>query len=76
MTWEIFNEWLVDFNKDMKKKKRKILLILDNVSSHKPIKMSNIELMFLPKNTTSIAQPLDLGKFRFNELDFGSKITV
>ena len=43
---------------------RKILLLLDNVSSHSPdLKdgFSNIKVAFLPKNTTSRLQPLDAG---------------
>ena len=46
------------------KKERKILLLLDNVSSHNPNlkdRFSNIRVIFLPKNTTSKLQPLDAG---------------
>lgn len=42
-------------------KKRTILLILDNCSSHPKMNLTNIEMLFLPPNTTSILQPLDLG---------------
>ena len=43
---------------------RKILLLLDNVSSHSPYlkdSFSNITVAFLPKNTTSRLLPLDFG---------------
>ena len=37
--------------------------IADNCTSHKPIKFDNVELIFLPKNTTPHLQCLDLGIF-------------
>ena len=57
--------WLnTQVNKRLVKKERKILLLLDNVSSHNPDlkdRFSNIRVIFLPKNTTSKLQPLDAG---------------
>ena len=52
------------FNKQLVKQERRILLFIDNVSSHDPTlkdKFSNINIIFLPKNTTSRLQPLDAG---------------
>ncbi|GFV69007.1 tigger transposable element-derived protein 6 [Trichonephila clavipes] len=34
MTSELFNEWLVSLNSDMKREKRHILLFLDNCTVH------------------------------------------
>ena len=45
----------------MKRQGRHILLLLDNCPSHPDIKLSNVKLQFLPKNTTSELQPLDRG---------------
>ncbi|KAG0434733.1 Tigger transposable element-derived protein 6 [Dictyocoela muelleri] len=60
-----FNRWLLDFNAQCKKESRKILLLLDNCSSHKvSCDLTNIELLFLPKNSTSRLQPLDAGIIR------------
>jgi hypothetical protein len=65
MTTYIFTEWITKINKIMKLKKRKVLLFLDNATSHtEPLALSNVMLKFLPPNTTSKLQPLDLGIIR------------
>lgn len=62
MTTELFNNWLLTVNGDMKRQKRKILLFLDNCTVHNsPPALSNVELYFFPPNTTSKLQPLDQG---------------
>lgn len=55
---------LTNLNRRFVRERRKILLLLDNVSSHSPEfkeKFSNIKVVFLPVNTTSRLQPLDAG---------------
>lgn len=62
MTREIFTSWLKDWDKELGKQSRKILLIVDNAGPHpKLIDLKNIALEFLPPNTTSLVQPLDMG---------------
>lgn len=62
MTGEIFNNWLLDVDKEMKKKKKKIALIVDNCKPHNnPPDLKNIKVFYFPPNCTSILQPLDLG---------------
>ncbi|CAI6352429.1 unnamed protein product [Macrosiphum euphorbiae] len=61
MTRCIMTEWLMWFDEKMKKQKRKIILFLDNATSHPDLKLQNINLVFLPPNTTSHCQPLDQG---------------
>lgn len=61
MTAAIMEQFLVQLNKKMVIQKRKIILFLDNASSHPNLKLSNIQLVFLPPNTTSKTQPLDQG---------------
>ena len=67
MTGDIFSEWLQDFNKDMRRQRRQILLLVDNCSAHPPTsadRLNNIKLSFLPPNTTAVIQPCDQGIIR------------
>ncbi|CAF1616651.1 unnamed protein product [Didymodactylos carnosus] len=62
MTSNLFTDWLITINNQMKKKKRKNLLFLDNAPCHVINQdLSNIKLVFFPPNTTSKCQPLDHG---------------
>jgi hypothetical protein len=62
MTATLFQEWLVQFNKAMKKMNRHVILLLDNATSHQaPTQLSNVRIHFLPPNMTSHIQPLDAG---------------
>ena len=65
MTGAIFREHLDNWNRRLRMKNRTILLLLDNCSAH-PADMtfSNIEIKFLPPNTTSVLQPMDMGVIR------------
>ena len=56
MTSDIFVEWLLELDKDMRKQKRTILLFADNAHCH-GLSM----LPKLPANTTSQIQPFDQG---------------
>ena len=55
---------LEKLNVKLKRKGRKILFLMDNASCH-PHNLaetfSNITIKFLPKNATSMTQPLDTG---------------
>ncbi|KAK7601293.1 hypothetical protein V9T40_008734 [Parthenolecanium corni] len=62
MTGDHFGTWLRELNYKMAQKNRKILLIIDNSPAHpKDVSLSNVQLEFLPANTTSCTQPLDQG---------------
>lgn len=65
MTGQIFEEHLDTWNRSLRCQAKKILLLLDNCSAHPPtMKFSNIEVFFLPPNTTSSIQPMDMGVIR------------
>ncbi len=64
MTSDVFTDLLTQLNRRYRKQNRKILLMLDNCSSHPKINLTNIELLFLPPNSTSRTQPLDAGIIR------------
>lgn len=64
MKTEVMTDVLSRLNETLIRKKRSILLFLDNAPCHPPNlveKFSNIGIKFLPKNTTSKTQPLDAG---------------
>ncbi|KAF0718814.1 Aste57867_1471 [Aphanomyces stellatus] len=62
MTSTIFFEWVSKFNDEMAGQDRKVLLLVDNAPSHKVVsEFSNVDVCFLPPNTTAFLQPLDAG---------------
>jgi hypothetical protein len=64
MTSRLFEEEIVEWDEKMRDDNRFILLIVDNCPSHpKDLKsqLTNIELVYLPPNCTSVIQPMDMG---------------
>ena len=61
MTGVIFKEWLEKLDEELEKKKRKLLLLVDNFSGHSVCETKNIQIQFLPANTTAMTQPMDAG---------------
>ena len=63
MTSEIFSDWLKNLDKKITKKCCKVAMIVDNsCPAHPQIRgLRSIELVFLPRNTTSKTQPMDQG---------------
>ena len=62
MTQKISGEWLRIVDTSMRIRRRNILLFMDNCSTHFNLpKLKNVTVHYLPKNTTSILQPLDQG---------------
>ena len=65
MTAEIFEEWLEEWNSQLKSENKCIALIVDNCYSHKLVtRHSNIALFYLPPCQTSLLQPMDQGIIR------------
>ncbi|KAG0441589.1 Tigger transposable element-derived protein 6 [Dictyocoela muelleri] len=58
MTISLFSVYLKQLNEEMSKENRKILFLLGNAPPfHTNVYLINIELLFFPKNTTSLIQP-------------------
>ena len=61
----VFQDWLQGFNREVASKygDQHVLLLLDNCPSHKidGLVLSNVDVHFLPPNTTSKIQPMDAG---------------
>jgi hypothetical protein len=60
----LFEAWLLEFNEKMKKENRHVFLLIDNAGGHNISlelrnKLTNVEVFYLPTNTTSVLQPLD-----------------
>uniref|UniRef100_A0A914VUI6 HTH CENPB-type domain-containing protein n=1 Tax=Plectus sambesii TaxID=2011161 RepID=A0A914VUI6_9BILA len=57
MTGDVFESWLKNWDKKLKKDGRKVLLYIDNCSSHPlHIVLQNITMKFFPPNTTAMSQ--------------------
>ena len=63
MTTELYEKWLVSFDRKMKREKRKALLFVDNCSAHdaSSLRLEAVTVRKLPPNTTSVLQPMDQG---------------
>lgn len=60
MTSTIFETVLQKWDVELRQKKRKILLLVDNCPSHCAVQdLEYIRLQFLPPNTTAVLQPMD-----------------
>lgn len=62
MTQHLWAQILYKFDEEMIKQNRQIILFVDNAACHKKLDdLKNINVQFVPTNTTSIIQPLDQG---------------
>ncbi|XP_037564678.1 tigger transposable element-derived protein 4-like [Dermacentor silvarum] len=65
MTAQLFEEYVRQLDRRFAAKKRNVLIVLDNASAHVDLdNLTAIKLLFLPPNTTALAQPLDQGIIR------------
>jgi DDE superfamily endonuclease/Tc5 transposase DNA-binding domain/CENP-B N-terminal DNA-binding domain len=82
MQSSIFFNWLSKLNSDLRKKKQRILLLLDNATVHaleEGFSFSNIVLHYFPPNTTAHLQPCDAGiiySFKVNKFYINSFIKI
>ncbi|XP_043931865.1 tigger transposable element-derived protein 3 isoform X2 [Protopterus annectens] len=53
ITSSSFSEWLLEFDQEMGRQNRSVLLILNNDAVHEDIEMNNVKLFFLPPQILS-----------------------
>ena len=77
MTSDLFREWLEFWDRQLVQIKRNILLLVDNCSAHPhSIGVVNIKLHFLPPNTTSLMQPMDMGVIHNLKAFYRSRLNI
>lgn len=67
MTSQIFSSEIMKWDTELRLKNRKILLLVDNCACHPNLndRLTNIEISFLPANTTSVLQPISRYNSKF-----------
>ena len=76
MNGPIFHSYMKNWNDELARQRRHILLLIDNAPSHIVDEYSNIKIQFLPPNTTSKIQPLDQGIIRSVKCAYRKTIQV
>ena len=75
MNREIFEEWVCKLAQKFRADDRKIALIIDNCAAHPSISnLTNVQIIFLPPNTTSILQATDQGLIRSLKAYYQGKV--
>ena len=65
MDSQIFEEWVRKLDRTFRMEGRKIALLVDNCPARPSVSdLTNVQLVFLPPNTTSVSQPMDQGVIR------------
>ena len=60
MNSQIFEEWVRKLDRTFRMEGRKIALLIDNCPAHpSDSDLTNVQLVFLPPNATSVLQPMD-----------------
>ena len=74
MTSTLFEEWISKWDKKLN---HKVALILDNCAAHpKLTSLKNIDLFFLPPNTTAKTQPMDQGVIQNLKLFYRQQLAL
>jgi hypothetical protein len=77
MTSDIFTAELREWDQELHRKKRKILLMVDNCKAHPSVPgLTSIKLVFLPPNTTAKLQPLDQGIIHSFKSNYRQKLLL
>ena len=72
---QIFEEWVRKLERRFQMEGRKIALLIDNCPAHPSVSdLTNVQLVFLPPNTTSVLQPMDQGVIRSLKAHYRGRI--
>ena len=75
MTGVLFAEWIRKLDSSFRAQSRKVALLIDDCSVQPEIKnLTNINLIFLPPNTTSVLQPMGQGVIRSLKAHYRKKV--
>ena len=75
MAGVVFEEWVREHDSSFRAQNRKVTLLIDNCPVHPEIKnLTNIKLIFLPPNTTSVFQPMEQSVIRSLEAHYQKKV--
>jgi hypothetical protein len=61
MQHSIWDDFLKKLNRQMSQQSRRILLLVDNATTHVNAQLSHVKVHYLPANTTAHLQPCDAG---------------
>ena len=72
---QIFEEWVRELDRIFRMEGRKIALLIDNCPAHPSVSdLTNVQVVFLPSNTTSVLQPMDQGVIRSLKAHYRGRI--
>ena len=75
MSGVLFEEWVRKLDSSFRAQSKKVALLIDNYPAHPETKnLTNIDLIFLPPNTTSVLQPVDHGVIRSLKAHYRKKV--
>lgn len=77
MTYELFTNWVKALDEEMSRKKRKILLFVDDSPAHpKVLSFDNIKIVVLPANSPNVLLPMDQGITRCFKRNYKSNLIL
>ena len=72
---EIFTDWIKHLDWKFLAQNVKVAFIVDNCPAHPGVpRLANIDLNFLPRNTTSVLQPMDQGVIQSLKAKYRTKV--
>ena len=77
MDSQTFEEWVHKLDQTFPVEGKKIALLIDNCPAHPSVPdLTNVQLVFLPPNTTSVLQPMDQGVIRSLKAHYRGRVVL